>query len=641
MRLNADATLDRSYGVDGIAETPINEACGSLCTSAALQPDGSLVLAGSTGEVPAPPAPAGLHWALTRLTPSGSVDPGFGTGGVATIPTPGSTTGMNVALGAGGTIVSDAQAQVGASSKMLLTRLTAAGAPDPSFAGGTPIDVPVDPGFLMLAQDDGAIVLDGRTPGSTTATSNLGHSLLVRYAADGTRDSSFGSSGIVDLGTTVHPNQLLPISGRAVLVVGASGPHLNLKLVTVDGLFAPLLGGAEGRDVDPAFGGGGSSFLVSVKPRPVASVAQNSFLDRGDTTVVRRADGSLLVAGGVRVSQPTGEGAGYSIGRFAAAALTPSLAVDPTFGGPAAKPKLSVKLSLQRASTARTRHGIRVQVKASQTGLTRVKITHDGRAIAYSLLPIFKTTSHTIPVELTSYGNTYLRNHRNVRVSITANGRDLLASPMKTSARRPAALDRAGRLAPALRLARAQRRADDHQDRAGERDVPAPAELDLPGRVARAIDDADVEHDADREDREHGRELAARPRQLVVAGDDVGEDERRDRDDQQQPAQDRVDLPGAVIAEAVQARDLRQPADGAIPRREQAATEQHAAEHGHELVARQARHQWIVSATATSCSSVHGPWPVRRRNSPSWLHASSCTGRSSGSASSSGAVRCA
>ena len=397
MRLNADATLDRSYGVGGIAETPINEACGSLCTSAALQPDGSLVLAGSTGEVPAPPAPADLHWALTRLTPSGSVDAGFGMGGVATIAAPGSATGLNVALGAGGTIVADAQAQVGASSKTLLTRLTAAGAPDPSFAGGAPIDVPVDPGFLMLAQDDGAIVLDGRTPGSTTVTSSAGHSLLVRYAADGTRDSSFGSSGVVDLGTTVHPNQLLPISGRTVLVVGASGPHLNLKLVTVDGLFTPLLGSAAGRNIDPPFGGGGSSFLVSMKPRPVASVAQNSFLERGDTTVVRRANGSYLVAGGVHVSQPTGEGAGYSIGRFAAAALTPSLTVDPAFGGPATKPKLSVKLSLQRASTARARHGIRVQLKASQTGLTRVKITHDGRAIAYSLLPIFKTSAIRCP----------------------------------------------------------------------------------------------------------------------------------------------------------------------------------------------------------------------------------------------------
>ena len=156
MRLNADTTLDRSYGVDGIAETSINEGCGSLCSSAVLQPDGSLVIVGSTGEVPAPPAPPDLRWALTRLTPTGAVDPAFGSGGVATIPSVGSTTGLNVALGAGGSLVTQAQEQVGTSSKTLLTRLTSTGAPDPAFAGGAPIDVPIDPGFLMLAQDDGS-----------------------------------------------------------------------------------------------------------------------------------------------------------------------------------------------------------------------------------------------------------------------------------------------------------------------------------------------------------------------------------------------------------------------------------------------------------------------------------------------------
>ncbi len=433
MRLNADATIDHSYGVDGIAETAVNEGCGSICSEGVLQSDGALVLVGSTGEVPAPPAPADLHWALTRLTPSGAVDPSFGTGGVATIPTTGSTTGLDIAIGAGGTIVTKAQSQVGASSKTLLTRLTATGAPDPTFAGGTPVGVPMDPGFLMLLQGDGSVVLDGRPAGSNLQTA-AAPSLLVRYTPAGAPDNAFGSNGVVDLGTTIYPNQLLAGPVGSVLVVGSSRTELNVRLVTASGAFAPAVGGAQGRVVDLPFGGGGSSFLVSVKPRPVQSVAQNSFLELGDTKLVRRANGSYLAAGGVHVSQPTGEGAGYSIGRFAVAALTPSLQLDPTFGGPAVKPRLSVKLSHQRAATAHSRHGIRVQVKASSTGLTRVKITHGGRAIAYSLLPLFTTKRHTLPVELTSYGNTYLRSHRNVRVAITATGRDLLANPMKTSA---------------------------------------------------------------------------------------------------------------------------------------------------------------------------------------------------------------
>jgi hypothetical protein len=67
--------------------------------------------------------------------------------------------------------------------------------------------------------------------------------------------------------------------------------------------------------------------------------------------------------------------------------------------------------------------------------LARVKVTHGGRAIAHSLLPVFTTRSRTLPVELTQYGNTYLRRHRNVRVTITATARDLLTTTATTTAR--------------------------------------------------------------------------------------------------------------------------------------------------------------------------------------------------------------
>jgi hypothetical protein len=65
-------------------------------------------------------------------------------------------------------------------------------------------------------------------------------------------------------------------------------------------------------------------------------------------------------------------------------------------------------------------------MQASAVGVARVKITQGGRAIAHSLLPVFKTLRGILPVELTRYGNAYLRRHRNVRVSITATARDLL-----------------------------------------------------------------------------------------------------------------------------------------------------------------------------------------------------------------------
>jgi uncharacterized delta-60 repeat protein len=437
-RLNADATLDRSYGVDGTATTAVAEGCGA-CTVAALQEGGAVVLTGTTGEVAPPPAPLSLHWALTRLTPAGAVDGGFGADGIVTIPTAISTSGFNVAIGSGDTIVTEAQSQLGPDTQLLLTRLTSSGAPDPTFAGGTPVVVPFSSGFLMLLQDDGSIVLNGLTggsfaPGSATPV----HQLLGRYTAAGTPDEAFGHGGVADLGAEIGLSQILPAAGHAVLAVGTASAtiplglpvsgRLNVRLVAPDGTTGPALG----RDIDLPFGGGGSSFVVSVRPRRVGSLAQNSFFGR---RLVPRTDGSYLVPGAVQVSQPTGEGTGFSIGRFAAAALTPSLRLDTTFGGPAAPLGLSARLVRQSAQSARARHGIRIVLKASAVGLAHVKVTHGGRAIAHSLLPVFTTTSRTLPVELTHYGNTYLRHHRNVSVSVTATARDLLTSSARTTAR--------------------------------------------------------------------------------------------------------------------------------------------------------------------------------------------------------------
>ncbi len=422
-RTNADLSLDRSYGLDGTRFTGIGEGCGS-CTPAALAPDGSLVLTGTTGDVPSPSARSNLRWALTRLTPQGAVDASFGASGIATIATDGPARGFNVAIGPGGTIVTEAQAANIMESRLLLTRLTPNGTPDPAFAGGTLIVTPLSDGFGMLVQDDGAIVLNGSLPLAPGPPTR--REALIRYTPAGAPDAAFGAGGFVNLGRTASPLQLLPAAGGSVLVAETATAELTVQAVLADGAIAGR------RYLRLRFGGGTSSFLVSVRPRPVATVRQNSFRGR---QLLRRTDGSYLLYGGVAIVRPTAEGAGFSIGRFAVAALTPSLTADDAFGGPPTPLRLSVRLPRQRASTARRRHGIRVSLQASKVGLVRVKITHRGRALALSLLPNFKTTRHTLPVELTRHGNAYLRRHRNLRVSITATARDLLTNNASATAR--------------------------------------------------------------------------------------------------------------------------------------------------------------------------------------------------------------
>ncbi len=446
-RLNADATLDPSYGVGGIATTPLGEGCAA-CTSAALQANGSLVLTGTTGEVKRPPAAPTIRWALTRLTPGGALDTSFGSGGVATVAPTVAASGFNVAIGPGGAIVTEAQTAglllaPGQSSQLLLARLLPSGSPDPTFAGGGAVAVPFSSGFLLRVAADGSVLVNGQPPRRGSGPQSFiapAKQFLARYTAIGTPDPTFGSGGLVDLGNAVDPSVLLPASAGAVLVVGApaygldpnNGPtpgRLNARVVSANGTLDPALS----RTVDLPFGGGGGSFLVSVHSRPVASLRQNSFFG---SLPVRRSDGSYVVPGVVRVSRPTGEGTGYSLGRFAAAALTPSFTLDRSFGGPATTPQLALRVSRQRATTARKRHGIRIRLRSSAVGLARVRITHGGRTIALSLVPVFGTGSYqTLPIALTKYANTYLRrHHRNLRVSATATVRDLLTATATATA---------------------------------------------------------------------------------------------------------------------------------------------------------------------------------------------------------------
>ena len=444
-RLNPDGTLDTTYGSGGIAQPGIELGCAA-CGNAALQPDGALVVAGATGQnspdiVTNPNAPPDFHWVVARLTPSGGLDPAFGSGGIATIPS-GSSIGFNVALLPDGRIVTEAQSGSISNTSMLLSRLTPAGTTDPTFNGGNPVTLPLATGFSMLASADGSVVAEGRTRGSSGLISRSAR--LVRVTSSGAPDGGFGSGGVAELGSAIDIRQLLPAAGSKLLVVGpptapvlpnvvtpAQG-RVAVERINPDGSVDTSLGGSRGLTVTLPFGGGGSSFVVSVRPRPLPSIRQNSF---AGSRLVPRSDGSFLVVGGVVVTQPTGEGAGKSIFRFAAGALTSSFAPDSTFGGPASPLRATVRVPRQSALGAFRRHGVRIRVSMSAPGLVLAKVRAGRRVVAQSVLPIFKPGRRVLPVELTAFGNRFLRGHRRVRVTVSATAHDLLAGQAAARAR--------------------------------------------------------------------------------------------------------------------------------------------------------------------------------------------------------------
>jgi uncharacterized delta-60 repeat protein len=449
-RLNADGSLDRGYGAGGSAATPLGESCGRGCTIAALAPDGSLVVSGSTTSATPPPAGTmpDLRWSLTRLTPAGAVDPSFGSAGVVTIPTAGTTFARDVAIGAGGTIVTAGQLGSGSSpgSRLLLTRLTPGGAADATFAGGVPVASTFQPGRTpILLQDDGSVVIAGGIPRVEGPPATEARFLLARYTPAGAPDTAFGT---VELKTT--PEQLLPAAGGALLAVQRAPANsfgltparggVRISRVTSTGALDPA--GPGGSYVDLPFGGGVSAYSGGVPgENPEPPLYQNAFvLPR----LVARADGSFVATARLRVTQPadpsvtaknpTAENPDLTIGRFAVAALTPAFALDPAFGGPVEPLHLSARLARQRARTAVARRAVRVELNASAVGIARVKIVHGGRAIAESQVGVFATGRNTLPVKLTTYGRGYLRHHPRAPLAVTATARDLLTNTARATA---------------------------------------------------------------------------------------------------------------------------------------------------------------------------------------------------------------
>ncbi|HWH10142.1 MAG TPA: delta-60 repeat domain-containing protein [Solirubrobacteraceae bacterium] len=421
VRLNADGTLDSGFGIGGLKVLPIQASCTG-CLTVAVRPGGGLVVGGSTGQQsPAiatdPAATPQTRWVVAALTSYGALDPSFGLAGIAFVGAPGSYA-KDLAVLPDGEVVTDGDVYAGDQRyKSQLVRLLPSGAPDPAFHGGTPEYLPdvAVPGILLVYPDGVAIVDLGRA--------------IVRYTAAGLPDETFGTGGVVQ---TTSPDaadrvNLFPSDGDGAVAILENesdyGSDEVERIGPTGAVDAPF-------SVGTPFGGGSSSFVTSERPRGLPPLDQNTFAG----SVLERPDGSFVLLGDVAVSQPTGEGEGRSSEELAAAALTPSFGLDPSFGGPPTPLQATLAVIRQRASTARTRHGIRVTLGVSAPGLARIVIKASGRVVAQSVLPVFVAGASTLPVELTSFGNTWLGRHPRSRLTASLKARDVLTNTATATA---------------------------------------------------------------------------------------------------------------------------------------------------------------------------------------------------------------
>ena len=302
-RYNPDGTLDLSFGQGGRVLTSFGRS--ERARSLALQPDGRIVVAGSSG----------FDFALARYNPDGSLDSSFGVGGKVT--TDFSGTGRfeeeahAVALQPDGKIVVAGTAdEVGPGDfDFALARYNLDGSLDSSFgvAGLVLTDLngngSFDEASALVLQPDGKIVVAGSVEAPRGPGLGFGVDFaLARYNPDGSLDSSFGVAGVVltDLNGNgsfdrAHAVALQP-DGK-IVVAGSSS----------DGGFALARYHPDG-SLDSSFGTEGV-VLTDVGGEARALVLQ--------------ADGKIVVAG---------SGAGSSNADFALARYNANGSLDDTFG---------------------------------------------------------------------------------------------------------------------------------------------------------------------------------------------------------------------------------------------------------------------------------------------------------------------
>ena len=149
-----------------------------------------------------------------------------------------------------------------------------------------------------------------------------------------------------------------------------------------------------------------------------------------DASLLRLANGSYLVYGTVGLTRPakTTAAAAGAVFDIALQGLTPSLAPDPKFGGPATA--LSLGVTQRGGGVAAVRRGdaLNVVVNASAPCLARVAVSAGGALIAESVVPLLSAGHRSVTVALTRAGRSYLRHHPRSTLTLAIAARDLLAS---------------------------------------------------------------------------------------------------------------------------------------------------------------------------------------------------------------------
>lgn len=204
VRLNADGSLDPTFGSGGIAVTDFGST-GDELTGIALQPDGRIVVSGNSFR-----PGTGSDFLVARFNTNGTLDTSFDGDGWRTFDRGGSDEfASSVAVQADGKIVAAGYFYPGDLGDSILVRFNSDGSLDDGSASDSTSGDTFGVGGIVITgfgdTDDGIDSVVLQSDGRIVASGFIGHVTegeaydfaLARYNADGSLDTTFGDNGHV------------------------------------------------------------------------------------------------------------------------------------------------------------------------------------------------------------------------------------------------------------------------------------------------------------------------------------------------------------------------------------------------------------------------------------------------------------
>ncbi|MFQ5588357.1 MAG: delta-60 repeat domain-containing protein, partial [Nitrospiria bacterium] len=320
-RLNADGTLDTTFGTSGKVTTAIGNADSlghDVIHALALQTDGKIVAGGHTHN-----AATGDNFMLARYDTGGVLDPGFGTGGLVQTPINANDEEVNAILLqtdgkiiAAGTSFTNEVAPASSHHDFTVARYNANGTLDAVFGTGGIVKTPIGLGSFadtVRLQTDGKIVVAGSSENAAGFDF-----AVVRYNTNGTLDTTFDADGIVttEISTGHDFAKAVQIQGDGKIVVAGTtfpggGPEqFALARYNSDGSLDTSFG--VNGVATTSFANGGQAFALQIQSdgKILAGGFSNSAQNSRDFTLARfLADGTLdtgFGVGGIEISPFSG-----------------------------------------------------------------------------------------------------------------------------------------------------------------------------------------------------------------------------------------------------------------------------------------------------------------------------------------------